>query len=115
MFQTCFDVGNTLLTQRNHVGTLFNKGKAVSMMGKAKEGQEVYREAWGIADGPAASVWLKICAALKQTSDSELAIMEDRASLVESKAQKGHVHQSTSTEVSMRVMVKERVSVFPVI
>lgn len=51
------------------------------MDGKVSESQKYYREAWETAIYSSPSVWLKVCAAIKSFSESEVETLKE-ASLI---------------------------------
>ena len=53
-------------------GAMFNKGKALGMLGREAEAQATYRQAMKVAKGVSPSTWTKCCASLKKVTDDEL-------------------------------------------
>ena len=60
-------------------GALYNKGKALGMLGRESKAQNVYQEAIDAARGTTASTWTKACASLKSFTQEQIDDMEAAA------------------------------------
>ena len=61
---------------------MFNKGKALGMLGREAEAQATYRQAMKVARGVSPSTWTKCCASLKKVTDDDLDEMDAAATFL---------------------------------